>query len=175
MNIYELTPDAIPALATMMSTLKPEWWDYEGAFGQLSNIEDSIKTVGWYCGEDAEHPNGWILCRELLGYRALELECSGYNDNGVFKLEHKLEPLMDAAEQYAKESGYLTFRSGISSMGFNIDGQDIPDIADAIKNLKCDRIDYLWYLSKGFRVIGIQPNAYEKGSHLILLGKDLSR
>ena len=174
MNIYPLTPTAIPALATMMSTLKPEWWDYEGAYGQLSNIDESIKTVGWYCGDAPEHPIGWILCRELLNYRALELECSGYNDNGVFKLEHKLEPLMDAAESYAKEKGYLCFRSGISSTEFNIHGKDIPNIAEAITNLRCDRTDYLWYLSKGFRVIGIQPNAYEKGFHLILLGKDLS-
>ena len=174
MNIYPLTPNAIPALATMMSTLKPEWWDYDSAYGQLSNIDESIKTVGWYCGDDPEHPTGWILCRELLGYRALELECSGYNDNGVFKLEHKLEPLMDAAEAYAKEKGYLTFRSGISSTEFNIHGQDIPNIAEAIASLQCDRTDYLWYLNKGFRVIGIQPNAYEKGFHLILLGKDLS-
>lgn len=174
MNIYPLAPDAIAALATMMSTLKPEWWDYDGAYGQLSNIDESIKTVGWYCGDDAEHPTGWILCRELIVYRALELECCGYNDNGIFKLEHKLEPLMAAAEKYAKEKGYLTFRSGISSVGFNIHGQEIPEIAAAIANLSCNRTDYLWYLSKGFRVIGIQPNAYEKGFHLILLGKDLS-
>lgn len=174
MNVYKLVPDAIPALATMMSALKPEWWDYEGAYGQLTNIEESIKTIGWYCTDDAGNPNGWILCRELLGYNALELECSGFNDNGVFKLEHKLEPLMVTAEKYAKEKGYLTFRSGISSVGFNIDGQDIPNIAEAINKLQCDRIDYHWYLNHGFRVIGIQPNAYEKGSHLILLGKDLS-
>ena len=174
MNVYDLNPKAIPALAQMMSTLKPEWWNYDEAYGQLSNIDESIKTVGWYCGNDSEHPNGWILCRELICYRALELECCGYNDNGIFKLEHKLGPLMDAAEIYAKEKGYLSFRSGISSIGFNIHGQDIPIVSDAIANLQCDRIDYLWYLSKGFRVIGIQPNAYEKGFHMIMLGKDLS-
>lgn len=56
---------------------------------------------------------GWILCRELVGYWALELECSGFNDDGEFKLDH------------------------------------------------------------GFRVIGIQPNAYEVGFHLIILGKKL--
>lgn len=158
----------------MMSTLKPEWWDYEGAYGQLSNIDESIRTVGWYCGDDAEHPAGWILCRELLCYRALELECSGYNDNGIFKFEHKLGDLMETAESYARQQGYLTFRSGISSIGFNIHGQEITNIPNAIANLYCDRIDYLWYLEHGFRVIGIQPNAYEKGFHLILLGKDLS-
>ena len=174
MNVFPLTEKAIPPLATMMSTLKPEWWDYEAAYGQLSNIEESIKTVGWYCGQDAGHPQGWILCRELLNYRSLELECSGFDDNGVFKLEHKLSDLMAAAESYAKEKGYLTFRSGISSIGFNIHGQDIVNIPDAIANLQCDRIDYLWYLEHGFKVIGIQPNAYENGFHLILLAKDLS-
>ena len=101
-------------------------------------------------------------------------ECSGFDDNGVFKLEHKLSDLMAAAESYAKEKGYLTFRSGISSIGFNIHGQDIVNIPDAIANLQCDRIDYLWYLEHGFKVIGIQPNAYENGFHLILLAKDLS-
>lgn len=174
MDIYRLAPDAIPALASMMSTLKPDWWDYEGAFGQLSNIDESIKTVGWYCGEDATHPTIWILCRELLNDRALELECSGFNDNGVFKLEHKLGELFDTAEAYARQRGCLAFRSGIRSMGFNIDGREITSIPNAISNLQCDRIDYLWYLEHGFKVIGIQPNAYEKGSHLILLSKDLS-
>ena len=174
MNVYTLTPDAMPALASMMSTLKPEWWDYESALGQLSNIEESIRTVGWYCGEDPTHPKGWILCRELLCYRALELECSGFNDSGEFKLEHKLGELMKVAEQYAKEQGYMCFRSGISSTGFNIDGQAISNISESIAALKCNRIDYLWYLDHGFQVIGIQPNAYGKGSHLILLGKDIS-
>jgi len=40
--------------------------------------------------------------------------------------------------------------------------------------LQSSRIDYLWYLDHGFRVIGIQPNAYRPGFHLILLDKDLS-
>lgn len=88
--------------------------------GELSNIDESIKTIGWYLGENEAAPKGWILCRELVGYRAIE------------------------------------------------------NIADAIASLKCDRIDYKWYLERGFRVIGIQPNAYEKGFHLIMLGKDLS-
>lgn len=174
MNVFPLTPRAIPPIAAMMCRLKPEWWDYAGALGQLSNIDESIKTVGWYLGEDANTPKGWILCRELIGYRALELECSGYDDDGEFKLEHKLGLLFEAAERYAREKGYLTFRSGISSVGFNIHGQDIGSIAKAIETLECDRIDYQWYLEQGFRVIGIQTNAYGRGFHLILLGKDLS-
>lgn len=115
-----------------------------------------------------------ILCRELIGYRALELECSGFDDNGEFKLEHKLGELIREVESYARRKGYLTFRSGISSIGFNIHEKKIDSIADAIANLECDRIDYQWYLEQGFRVIGIQPNAFEKGFHLIILGKDIS-
>lgn len=173
MNVYELTSAAIPAVARLMSTIKPKWWDYNGAYSQLSNIDESIKTIGWYLGEDTEHPKGWILCRELIGYKALDLECSGFDDNGTFKLEHKLMELFEAAQAYARNKGYMTFRSGISSVGFNIHGKEIENIPKAIEELICDRIDYTWYLENGFRVIGIQPNAYEKGFHLIMLGKEL--
>ncbi len=171
MNVYELTPAAIPAVANLMSTIKPDWWDYDGAYEQLSNINETIKTVGWYLGEDIEHPQGWILCREFVGYRALDIECSGFNDNGSFKLEHKLGELFEVAEEYARSKGYMTFRSGIGSIGFNIHDQEITNIPKAIEELTCDRIDYQWYLEHGFRVIGIQPNAYDRGFHLIMLGK----
>lgn len=174
MQILKMTSESMPALAKMMSSMKPEWWDYEAAYGQLSRIEESIQTIGWILADENGSPKGWILCRELLNYRALELECSGFDDNGVFKLEHKLGELFEEAERYAREKGYMTFRSGISSIGFNIHGKNIADIPKAIASLECDRTDYLWYLENGFRVIGIQPNAYEKGYHLILLGKDLS-
>jgi len=173
MEIFDLTAERIPAVARLMSAIKPDWWDYEGAFGQLSDINETIKTAGWYLGEDAQHPKGWILCRELVCYRAIELECSGFDDNGVFKAEHKLGALIDHAAAYAKAKGYLAFRTGISSAGFNIHGRELSDIPAAIQGLECDRIDYRWMLAYGFRVIGIQPNAYEKGFHLIMLSKEL--
>lgn len=172
MGIYKMNPENIPIVASKMCNIKPDWWDYEGAFDQLSRTQ--IETVGWYLGEDKEHPKGWILCRELPGYRTIDLECSGYDDNGEFKAEHKLEPLIREAEEYAKGKGYLTFRSGISSIGFNIHEQEITSISDAIANISCNRIDFKWYLDYGFRVIGIQPNAYGKGFHLIMLAKDIS-
>jgi len=173
MQIFKIESDNVPIIANLMHTIKPDWWDYDGAFGQLSDINESIRTVGWYIAEDAASPKGWILCRELIGYRAIELECGGFDDNGVFKLEHKLGKLIDVATKYAQEKGYMTFRSGISSAEFNIHGKEIENISDAIESLSCDRIDYKWYLENGFRVIGIQPNAYEKGFHLIMLGKEI--
>lgn len=72
-----------------------------------------------------------------------------------------------------QEGGYLTFRNGISSVGFNIHGKKIDNIADSIRDLKCDRVDYKWMLDYGFRVIGIQPNAYEKGFHMIMMAKEI--
>ena len=108
MNVYELTPATIPSVAHLMCTIKPDWWDYEGAYEQLSNVDATIKI-----------------------------------------------------------------RSGISSVGFNIHHQEIKNIPETIEGLTCDRIDYKWYLQNGFRVIGIQPNAYERGFHLIMLGKEL--
>ena len=160
MNVYQINSENAKSVARLMHRIKPEWWPaLEDAYGQLTDIDQTIKTVGWYMGENSEQPKGWILCRELVGYRALELECSGFDDNGACKLEHKLGDLFQIAERYAKNKGYLTFRSGISSIGFNIHGKPI---------------DYKWYLAQGFRVIGIQPNAYENGFHLIMLGKDLS-
>lgn len=173
MAIFLLAPERVPLVAHLMCTIKPDWWDYKGALGQLGDINESIKTVGWYLGDDAEHPKGWILCRELVCFRAIELECSGFDDNGIFKLEHKLTELIDVAAKYAKEKGYLTFRNGISSVGFNIHGKNLDDIPTAIKTLSCDRIDYKWMMDYGFRVVGIQPNAYEKGFHLIMLAKEL--
>ena len=174
MQVFELTKENANQVANLMHRMKPEWWTtFEEAYGQLTDIDESIKTVGWYLGEDSENPKGWILCRELLNYRALELECSGFDDNGEFKLEHKLGELFEVAEAYAKSKGYLTFRSGISSVGFNIQGKDITNIAEAIATIECDRIDYKWYVEHGFQVIGIQPNAYEEGFHLIILGNNL--
>ncbi len=175
MNVYQINSENAKSVARLMHRIKPEWWPaFEDAYGQLTDIDQTIKTVGWYMGENSEQPKGWILCRELVGYRALELECSGFDDNGACKLEHKLGDLFQIAERYAKNKGYLTFRSGISSIGFNIHGKPILSIPDAIISLTCERIDYKWYLAQGFRVIGIQPNAYENGFHLIMLGKDLS-
>jgi len=174
MDIFQLDDQNASHVADLMTTIRPQWWpSYEDAYGQLTDIEASIGTVGWYMGEDETHPKGWILCRELKGYRAIELECSGYDDHGVFKLEHKLGDLFDTASEYAKERGYTAFRTGMSSIEFNIHGKRVDDIPEAIAHLSTGRIDYQWLLNYGFRVIGIQPNAYGEHYHLIMMAKEL--
>lgn len=174
MNIVALNSENAKTVAALMHRMKPEWWPtFEEAYGQLTNIDESIGTVGWFLTDEEGIPVGWTLFRELKCYLSLELECSGFNDNGVFKLEHKLKDLFDTAEAYARAKGYTTLRTGMSSMDFNIDGKELSDIPEAIRTLKTNRIDYAWLLDYGFRVIGIHPNAYGNQSHVILFAKEL--
>ena len=176
MNIYKLNENNIPTVAKFMSVIRPIWWDYEGAFGQLSssNFEEVIGTVGWFVGEDEANPKGWVLCRELKLYKSIELECCGYDDNGEFVLEHKLGMLFDTISEYAKSKGYLTFRTAMGSQQFSVHNRELGNIGDEIKNLTASaRVDYDWLLKYGFKVVGIQPNAYGDKFHCILLSKDL--
>lgn len=174
MEIHQITDENIPLVAKLMCSIKPEWWDYESAVGQLSNIDETIGSIGWFVGENENHPKGWIFCRELKGYKSLELECCGYDDNGTFALEHKLKELFDIAVVYAKSKGYLTFRTAMGSTQFSIHDRELGEIGEEILNLQSyGRVDYEWLLNYGFRVVGIQPHALGRNYHCILLTKDL--
>ena len=174
MKVVQLNQENAKVVAKLMHGIKPEWWPtFEDAYGQLTNIDESISTVGWYLSDENGNPLGWALFREMKAYLSLELECSGFNDKGVFKLEHKLKDLFDVAEKYAKSKGYTTLRTGMSSLDFNIDGQRIDNIAEALESLKTQRVDYYWLLDYGFGVMGIHPNAYGNNMHCILFVKEL--
>lgn len=174
MKVIKMNKENAKDVAKLMHKLKPEWWPgFDDAYGQLTNIDDSIGTAGWYLADENNKPIGWALFRELKNYLSLELECSGFNDNGVFKLEHKLKDIFDTAQNYARSKGYTTLRTGMSSMGFNIDGKEIDNIPEAISSLSTERIDYYWLLDYGFKVIGIHPNVYGNNMHLILFVKQI--
>ena len=174
MQVFRLNRENAEAAGRLMTDIRPVWWpDFQDAYGQLTDIEESIETVGWLLGEDEAHPKGWALCRELKCYSAIELECCGYDDNGIFKLEHKLGALFDVIADYGRAKGYAVFRTGMSTESFNIDGRPLDDIPKAMERLETDRVDFHWLLNYGFRVIGIQPNAWENNRHLILFALSL--
>ena len=56
MNVYNMTQESIPAVAELMCTMKPEWWDYEGAFSLLKQSDgiwekiQVIRPAGFYAG-----------------------------------------------------------------------------------------------------------------------------
>jgi len=121
-TVIQIDNENAKAVASLMTKIKQAWWqDYNDAYGQLTNIEESIGTVGCFIGDDADRPQGRALFREMKGYKAIELECCGYDDNGTFKLEHKLKELFDTALEYARSKGYTSFRTGMSTVNFNID------------------------------------------------------
>lgn len=173
MEVAALNTENAMGTAELMHRIKPDWWpSVEDAYSQLTDLDASVGTVGWIL-KDGGQTVGWTLFRELKGYLTLELECSGYDDHGVFQLEHKLGALLDEAEVYARSKGYTSLRNGMSSVGFNIDGRPIGDIPEAIRSLSTERVDYHWMLAYGFRVVGILPNVYRDNCHMIQLVKEL--
>lgn len=85
MEIYEINSKNINIVSELMTNIKPEWWDVEGANEQLSS------WIGWYCGLREDNPNGWILCnKEYDCYKITEIECLGYDNCGTFGIGERL-------------------------------------------------------------------------------------
>lgn len=66
MDIYKIDKSNVDSVAGLMARIKPDWWDFEGARGQLEDVSLLAGLVGWYMGDDSE-PRGWILCAEYEG------------------------------------------------------------------------------------------------------------
>ena len=90
MTIRSIEPSSAGAVAKLMSTIKPDWWDFEGAHQQLQDVGLLAKLVGWYLEEDGA-PRGWLLCAEYEGYSCLTIENLGYDEDGSFVMEKPLE------------------------------------------------------------------------------------
>lgn len=174
MKIYDINEQTVSSVARLMSTIKPDWWDYEGAFAQLSDAETTAKPCGWFLGETARKPVGWIFCMESEGYSCLSIENLSYDDNGLFVMEEQLEPLLDKAESYACSKGLRILKYVISSVGLSCHDRPLGDYADELRNLKsCGRKHFDYFLSYGFKPAGFLPNCYGKNVHGIIMVKEL--
>ena len=80
-TIRKIDEESYSAVARFMSEIKPEWWDYEGAYQQLQDNTMLARLVGWHLSDDSKIV-GWILCAEYDGYSVLSIENLGYDDNG---------------------------------------------------------------------------------------------
>ena len=168
MIIEKLTSENIEASAKLMSIIKPQFWDYDGALHQLSN------GIGWVCSNNGEKPCGWILTKEYKKYSSLEIECLGFDKDGIFTVDNNLEPLVKQTENWAKENGYRMIRFIIGSRGLSCHQKKINNAWETLRDLKAiDRDEFDWYFNMGFKPTGILPNTYGDGFHGIMLIKSL--
>lgn len=173
MEINILNSSNVDAVAQFMSTVKPEWWDYAGAYQQLQDVSLLASLVGWYITEDS-NIKGWILCAEYAGYSCLSIENLGYDDNGQFVMEQQLEPLLTQAEIYAKEKGYRNLKYIIGSTEMSCHGKPILDFAEELKDLKSyNRKHFDFFVDYGFKPTGFIPNCYGNNYHGIVMIKQL--
>lgn len=173
MNIYEIDESNVDTVAVLMATIKPDWWDFEGASQQLSEVSSLARLIGWYL-KDGSDAKGWILCAEYDGYSYLSIECLGYDDNGAFVMEEQLEPLLKRAEQHAREKEYRNLKYVIGSIGMSCHGKPIVNSADELRDLKSyGRKHFDYFVEYGFTPMGFIPNCYGENYHGILMIKPL--
>lgn len=68
MVIRRMEPSNVGAVAKLMSAIKPDWWDFEGANQQLQDVGLLAKLVGWYLEEDGT-PQRLAALRRVRGVR----------------------------------------------------------------------------------------------------------
>lgn len=174
-GIYKIDRSNLDSVAKLMAAVKPDWWDFEGASRQLQDVTLLANLIGWYMG-DNEDPSGWILCAEYEGYSYLSIECLGYNDNGIFVMEEKLEPLLRQAEEHAKKKGYRNLKYIIGSTDMSCHGRPIKNYADELRKLESyGRKHFDYFVNYGFLPTGFIPDCYGKNYHGIVMIKSLVR
>lgn len=174
MRIFKIDDKNISELASFMSSIKPDWWDYEGAVAQLSDIRNTVVNVGWFMGEDEQNPHGWLLCAEYECYSCLSIECLGYNENGNFVMEHQLKPLLEHAEQYALLKGFRMLRYVIGSTDMSCHGRPLGEYWEELRDLKSfNREHFDFFVEYGFKPTGFMPNCYGEYYHGIIMIEEI--
>ncbi len=174
MNVYSLSESNIPGVARLMAGIKPDWWDYEGAVSQLSDIRNTTYNVGWFMGDDEQRPIGWLLCADYECYSCLSIECLGYDESGRFVMERQLIPLLEAAERYARGKGYRMLKYMIGSTGMSCHSRPLGEYWEELKDLKSfGREHFDFFVEYGFKPAGFMPNCLGENYHCIIMIKEL--
>lgn len=176
MKIFKIGDKNIPAVAKLMAYIKPDWWDYQGGVDQLSDIRNTVDSVGWFMGEDEGNPQGWLLCAEYPCYSCLSIECLGYDENGKFVMENQLQPLLDYAEQYARKKGFRILKYMIGSVDMSCHNRGLGEYWEELRDLKSfNREHYDFFFNYGFKPAGFMPNCLGPNYHCIIMIKDISQ
>jgi hypothetical protein len=167
-EIFKIDDSNIHIVSEFMAKIKPEWWSFEDAKNQLKS------GIGWYFGQSEDQPKGWVLCKSLGIYKTGEIECLGYDDNGVFKIGKELQPVIEASEEWAKSRDFSIMRFTIGSRGLSCHNRPIEKPWEELRDIHAvEREEYNWFLSMGYLPSGVLPNIYGENYHGILLVKQL--
>lgn len=168
MEICRIDTRNIDVVAALMSKIKPDFWDFEGALSQLK------EGIGWFVQGEGNKPIGWVLCKDYTMYKTLEIECLGFDNNGEYLIGKQLEPLIDIAESWAKEKRYANMRFIIGSRGLSCHGCYIKEVWSSLLSLReIERPEFGWFLKMGYKPFGILPNIYGDNYHGIILIKNI--
>lgn len=169
MEIIDINPSNISEVAAFMTKMKPEWWNLGGAQRQLES------GVGWTLRNE-NLILGWILCKPLPLYSTLEIECLGYDDQGILTIGKQLRPLIEHAESWANSNSLRTMRFTMTSRGFSCHQRDLGHLWEELRDLSAkDRTDYDLFIHLGYQPVGILPEFYGSKYHGILLLKGLNK
>ena len=173
MEVFTLDKENIPAVAKLMESIKPEWWNYSGAFKQLS---DTRNNIGWLIGDNEQNPKGWLQCSDDEYALFLDLVSMGFDEGGFFVAGEQLQPLFEKAEAYARLKKYPVIRYMIGTSEMSpFHKQDITEYwqkaLDELKSVDVDSDSFLYKI--GYRPAGFIPNCYGGGHHAIVLIKTL--
>lgn len=165
-KIVDINEGNIQKVAEFMSAIKPEFWDFAGALGQLKS------GIGWAMLSETGEIEGWLLCKVFDCYKIVQIECLGYNDNGNYAVCEALQPLEAQCELLAKSKGYVNMRFIMGSRNTSCHGRMLGEPWQELKELKVkDRREYDWFISMGYKPSGLLPDIYGSGYHGIELIK----
>lgn len=84
-------------------------------------------------------------------YRTGEIECLGYDDNGIFKIGKELQSLVKASEEWAKSKGFSIMRFTIGSRGLSCHLRPLGKPWEELRDIHAlDREEYDCFLSMGY-------------------------
>jgi len=175
MPIFNLCQKNTPAAARLMAKVRPDYWDYDGAICQLSDIRNTAFNVGWIIGENEENPKGWLLCVDYELYSCVSVECIGYDTEDQHTLEKQMSFLLQQAECYAKGKGYRIYRYVITSEGLSCHGRTLGEYGDELRDLKSwDSKRFDFFVRYGFKPAGFMPDCYGANFHGVIMIKNLT-
>lgn len=166
--VQPLTARNLRQAAALMVRLRPDWWDMEGALGQLDS------GTGWALLNNDGRVAGWLLANLFSGYRTLQIECLGYDQGGILVINDQLRPLLIASEEWAKGQDCVNIRFISGSAGTSCHGMVIErpwEVLRDFASLENETIE--WFMSMGYSPSGLLPDIYGRGCHGIMLIKRL--